>query len=101
MKGEKLKWWFKEISSMFQGCFKKCSRMLLLHESFESITRKIEKCFEDVLKVFHRSLKSISRKFQRWFSQVVGVLQVSFKGIGKKLLKVFQGSFKVFTRKFQ
>ena len=53
---------FKGISSKFQGCFKEFSRKLL-HESFESITRKIEECFEGVLSVYHRSLKGISRKF--------------------------------------
>ena len=91
---------------MFQGCFKKCSRMLLLHESFESITRKIEECFEGVLRVFHRSLKSISRKFQRWFSQVVGVLQVCFKEISRNLEGVlsfnlmFHDGFKVSSSMF-
>ena len=53
--------------------------MLLLHESFESITRKIEECFEGVLRVFHRSLKSISRKS-------------SCRGASS----VFQGNFKEF-----
>ena len=56
---------------MFQGWFKEFSRKLLFHESLESVTSKIEDCFEGVLRVFHRSLKGISRKFQRWFSQVL------------------------------
>ena len=80
--------------------------MLLLHESFESITRKIEECFEGVLRVFHRSLKSISRKFQRRFSQVVGVLQVCFKEISRNLEGVlsfnlmFHDGFKVSSSMF-
>ena len=41
------------------------SRKLSLHESLESVTRKIEEWFEGVLRVFYRSLKGISRKFQR------------------------------------
>ena len=43
---------------------------IVVHESLESVTRKIKEYFEGVLGVFYRSLKGISRKFQRWFSQV-------------------------------
>ena len=68
---------------MCPGCFKEFSRKL------ESITRKIEECFEGVSIEYHRSLKGISRKFQRWFSQVLGV----FQGTSKEV----KGCFKCFN----
>ena len=44
---------FMDASMVSSGIFKE----LLLHESLKSVTRKIEECFEGVLRVFHRSLK--------------------------------------------
>ena len=68
---------------------------MLFHESLESVTRKIEECFEgvsSVSRVFHRTLKGNSSKFQRWVSQVLGVLQKLFKEISRKLKDVLSVS---------
>ena len=74
-----LEGWCKDVSRMFQGCFQEFSRKLALHESLESVTRKIEECFEGV-----------SKEFQGYFKEVSKVVQASSRGA----LRVFQGNFK-------
>ena len=64
----------------------------MFYENLESVTRKIEDCFEGVYRVFLRSLKDISRNFQRWSGQVLGVLQECFKEIQRKLRSVLSAS---------
>ena len=69
---------------MVHGCFKGVLRKLLFHESLESVTRKIEKCFEGVSRAFHRSLKMFHASFK----------DRKFQGC-KDVSRVFGGIFNV------
>ena len=70
----------------------------MFHESLESVTRKIEECFEGVSRVFLRILKGISWKFQSRSSQVLGMLQECFKVFPRKLKCVLSASIMFHSR---
>ena len=55
----------------------------MFQESLKVVSRKIEGCFQEVLRVFPGSFKGVSRKFQGLFKKVsvLGVFQESFNGI--------------------
>ena len=79
---KKLERWCKDVSRMFQTGFKEFSRKLLFHESLESVTRKIEECFEDL-----EYFLEVYRVFQ-----VLGMIQECFKEFPRMLKNVLSAS---------
>ena len=86
---------FGPLFSNPKGCFKKYSRV------FEEIL----KCILVNIGGVARSIDGVSRKFQRSFKEVSRVFQESFRGISRKSQgcfkedgRVFQGNFRLVSR---
>ena len=65
--------WIWSSPKEFQWCFWKGVW------SFKGVSRKLQGCFHEVLRVFTKSLKSVSRKFKGCFKEVLRVFQESFR----------------------
>ena len=84
----------REVSKVFQGCFKGVSRKIEV--SSESSFRVIQGSF----KVCIRSSKGVSRQFHRCFKKVLRVFRESVKCVSRKFYEKFQGYFKNISMKF-
>ena len=82
---------------VFQWCFKKVSRGF--QESSKDVSRKNLGYIDRVLSVFSRVFKRTSRLFQGCFKGVSRKFQESLKGVLNVSI-MFQGSFKIPSRKF-
>ena len=80
---------------MFQESFNGLSGKL--HGCYMKVLRKIERCFEVVLRVFQESFKDVSNKFYGCLEEASRVFRGGFKGVSRK----FPGCFKKVSRTFQ
>ena len=78
---------------VFQGCFKEVFKSVLL--KFKGVSRKFRWCFNKVLGGFHGRLTGVLRYL--YLKEVQRVFQGSFKSFSR----VFKESAKCVSRKFQ
>ena len=94
---------FQGVSKKIEGWYKRAERLTsVLREfqwNFKEVGVMVQRCFNDVLKVFmfkefsrellfHESLESVARKIEECFEGVSRVFQGIFKGGSR----VFQGT---------